>query len=281
MAVWRVPNRVELEYAAAMERAMQRLLPAWSPSQPIESWLAEFAEQSRQVEVLQIATEIARSMVAKVNVHNARTWREASRQSQRSLMLFRYLEREMEGPVGARLQELVRENATLISSIPQEVAGRLTAQITKAQQMGVRPETIAKHMRVNFPKLTRNRIHLIARTETSKATVALTRSRAEGLNLDWFEWLTSHDQRVRMSHRNIAGVLVSWHDLPSPEALVGEHSYGKYAAGDTFNCRCISSPILTLDDMKWPARIYMAGAIHRMTRAEFQRMTGIPERVAA
>lgn len=282
MSSFRMPGRIEIEYQRALRRMMREVVPIRGENQSLEAWLDEFSQLSNKVEILQIAIEIARNMVINVNVSNARDWREASRRSQRSLMLFNQLERELQGPIGARLQQLVQQNAQLISSIPQEVAGRLTSQIYKAQQAGVRSETIANHIALRFPQLTTNRIHLLARTGTTAAATALTQSRAEGLDLPWYEWLTSKDQRVRRSHRNMSGVLVTWHDAPSPEQLVDEKStLGHYHAGNCPNCRCITSPILTIDDVRWPHKVYFSGSIHMMTRAQFRRMTGIPERVAA
>jgi uncharacterized protein with gpF-like domain len=63
-------------------------------------------------------------------------------------------------------------------------------------------------------------------------------ARSEDLNLTYFEWDTSQDQRVRPSHRLMSGMLVAWNDLPAPEKLAGiKSTLGKYAPGMCPNCR--------------------------------------------
>lgn len=114
------------------------------------------------------------------------------------------------------------------------------------------------------------------------ASSTLTMARCEELNLPWFEWDTSVDQRVRPSHRNLNGVICSWNDLPSPEALIGVKStLGRCGPGMSPNCRCVPSVLLSADDVSWPRRVYVAGRLQMMTRAAFQKFTGVPDRVAA
>ena len=68
------------------------------------------------------------------------------------------------------------------------------------------------------------------------------------------------------------GVVVSWNDPPSPEKLVGEKAYGEYHAGETFNCRCYPEPILDVDDVNFPAKVYRRGRIQTMKKDEFTRL---------
>ena len=67
------------------------------------------------------------------------------------------------------------------------------------------------------------------------------------------------------------GVLVNWNDPPSPEKLIGEKDVGKYHAGNIWNCRCYSAPLLEIDDVKWPHEVYMNGKIKKMNRKEFEK----------
>jgi hypothetical protein len=101
------------------------------------------------------------------------------------------------------------------------------------------------------------------------------RAECEELEIEWYEWQTARDARVRASHRNMDGVLVSWKDAPSPERLIGEPSIGTYHAEELEGCRCISLPILRLDGIKWPVRVYRRGHITVMDRKQFKRLSGI------
>jgi uncharacterized protein with gpF-like domain len=68
------------------------------------------------------------------------------------------------------------------------------------------------------------------------------------------------------------GVLVNWKNPPSPEELAGEPSVGKYHAGCIWNCRCYPEPIIDLDDVEWPSKVYHDGKIERMSRAKFETL---------
>jgi SPP1 gp7 family putative phage head morphogenesis protein len=277
-----IPNRIEEMYRRAIRRILIPEFHRKPEEQSYTDWLREIASISERRDVADAAAYIAGQMVNWVNVKNAQTWREAAMRAQRGQMIYRLLQRELRGVIGDRVRDLVRENATLITRIPNEIAERLTADIAKAQQAGERPEAIEKYMRTMFPRMTKNRIRLIARTESMKASTALTQARSEELELPAYVWMTSHDSRVRDSHRNMDGVIVLWRDPPSPEALIGERStLGHYHVGDCPNCRCTPIVILTLDDVQFPARVYSYGRIKYMMMDEFSRLTRIRERRAA
>jgi SPP1 gp7 family putative phage head morphogenesis protein len=277
MPTFRPPNRIEVEYRAAIRKMFESVLPKFNPN--LGDFVAYLEGLTHRRDIEEMCATLASKMVRWVNIENSKSWREASARSQRSQMLYRLLQQEMQGSVGQRVAMLVQENAKLISSIPSDVSQRLAHEIMRAQQAGSRPETTAAMMAKRYPELAGSRIHLIARTETAKASTALTEARSEDLGLDWFEWETSEDQRVRYSHRNMDKVLVNWKDLPFPEALVGEKStLGRYAPGAAPNCRCYPAPLLSIDDVSWPHRVFTAGRITRMTKTQFQKLSGAPAR---
>ncbi len=220
-------------------------------------------------------------MVRWVNVQNARTWREAAARSQRSQMLFRLLQKEMQGPVGRKVGQLVAENAALIRSVPLDAATMLTREVLRLQQRGARPQTIERAMRARLPVLSRNKARLIARTESAKASAALTQARADNLGLHWYLWRTSADQRVRTSHRGMEGVIVPYAYPPAPERLFPNltkrgravrSTLGHYHSGAAPNCRCTQVVVLDPSDVTWPRRVYWNGKIQMMRKAEFLRI---------
>ena len=224
-----------------------------------------------------LAHDLADRMVANVTVHNAKTWREAARQSQQGRRIYDLLQRELSHGPGIRVQALVHSNASLITSLPRRLAQDTTAFISERQQEGVRAEQIAQELKARLPKLAKSRIALIARTEVGKAESAVTQVRAEALGLRWYAWATSEDQRVRPSHKLMDKVLVSWDDPPNPEKLLGIASKsGPYQAGCIFNCRCLSLPLVSPNEVSWPVRIYRHGGITRMTRSQFLDIIGMP-----
>ena len=276
-------QRLQRMYEAGIRKITGRVILKKQPEETFATWYAKLVQRANAPDVQAAAFLLAKQMVHSVSKSNYRTWREAAAKTSKSQLLYQYLQAEMAGATGSRVHQIVRENANLISSLPLEAARTMTDEVMKAQQSGALPKTLAKMASKRFPELLRSRVHLISRTETAKASSALTQARCERLNLDWFEWETSHDKRTRTSHKNMNAVLCSWSDLPSPEKLVGEKDYGKYAAGGTFNCRCLVIPLLSFSDVSWPHRVYWRGAIRQMNLQEFKRIAGggVEERDAA
>lgn len=275
-------KRLQRAYEQGIRAITGRVLVAQKPEQTFSQWLTELARRSQQPDIQAASELLAKRMINQVHIKNARTWREAASRSSKAQLLHRLLEAEMKGATGARIHSLVRENAALISSISLDAAVVLTDEIAKAQQSGARPKTVAKMAAKRFPELLRSRVHLISRTETAKASTALTEARCERLNIQWYQWESSRDQRTRDSHKKMHGVIVPWSQPPAPEELLGEKSQGHYQAGEIYNCRCVVIPILTLDDIQFPARVYWNGSIKTMTKQQFKQIAvGLEERTAA
>lgn len=274
-------QRLQRAYEKGIREITNRVLTPMAPGQTFSQWLDALAARSRERDVQDASAELARRMISWTNIRNVKTWREAAARSQQSQRLYRLLQAEMAGPTGSRVQALIRENAALISSLPLETATTLVGELTRAQQAGARASTLAKMARKRFPELVKSRVHLISRTETAKASTALTQARCEAVGVDWYIWLDVSDQRTRKSHANMHNVVVPWSEAPDPEALVGEKStLGHYHVGSCPNCRCTSIAVLTLDDIQFPARIYWHGRIQTMTKQEFRLVANLEERAA-
>lgn len=225
----------------------------------------------------EIAEQIAKRMAVGITRANAKSWREAAAQSMRGRQIYESLQREMSGPLGIAVRQIVNQNAVLIKSLPEALARQTAHYIAEQQQAGIRSDEIAEVLRRKLPELANNKVRLIARTEVAKADTAVTRARAERLGLEWYGWTTSDDQRVRKSHKQLDGVLVPWDDPPSPERLVGEKSsLGHYNAGNAPNCRCLALPLVEMAQVRWPHKVYLRGRIDYMTRWEFLQL-GLPK----
>lgn len=189
-------------------------------------------------------------------------------------MIYAALQQELQGPVGAILRAQIERNADMIKSLPLKVARQVNEHILRESLKGTRADDIAEQIKQYFPEASKAKANLIARTEVSKTSTAITQARSETMGINWYVWRTALDgQRVRPSHQKMEGVLVKWTDPPSPEALIGlRASLGHYHSGDCPNCRCYPEPVIDLDLVKWPARVYSGGFIQRMTRKQFERI---------
>jgi SPP1 gp7 family putative phage head morphogenesis protein len=275
---WSPSSRTEANYRLALKAMMDEFVSVLKPlniTDPLQI-LAALRDFYNGNFYRQGAYAAASRMITGLYSENARTWREAARQSMKGRMIYLSIQRELHGPLGMRVQALIDRNAELIRSMPDTMAKQAAAFINKETMKGRRASAITEDLIDRFPEVSESRINLIARTETSKASTALTRARAEGLGLDWYVWRTSKDARVRSSHRIMDRVLVSWNDPPSPEALAGiKSTLGHHQAGDAPNCRCYPEPLLRLDQVKFPCKVYRSGSVAYMTRAEFARIASL------
>jgi len=290
---WKHKRRIEAEYQQAITNLMQgffKKLPRVGKVDPFDI-VREFKKYCQNGKFSAYVNAAASRMVTGLAVQSATTWRQAAAKSTQGRDIYKMLMKELSGQTGRRMKEIVEKNAKLISSIPESIGQSVNRMIAEEVIKGKRSGSIEnaiidrpdiQEVREHFEQLTESRIALIARTETSKSTTALTRARSEDMDLQWYTWRTSEDGRVRTSHRHMMGVLVSWSEPPSPEHLKNIKSkLGRYHAGDSPNCRCYPEPVLDLSDVQWPAKVYAHGSITRMTRSQFEKMTGIIRQKAA
>lgn len=214
-----------------------------------------------------------RRMVTPIAVQNMRTWRMAAKKATKNPSLYRMLMSEINQGLKSDIEIQIEENASLIKTLPTDVAKKVTKDISDMALKGMRASEIAKVIREQTDKYSRASAKLIARTEVSKTTTALTKARCDNLDLHWYVWRTMEDgDRVRKSHRIMEGVLVNWNEPPSPEALAGEKSVGNYHAGNIWNCRCYPEPLIEIDDISWPHKVYTNGKIQIMGKMQFKQM---------
>lgn len=233
--------------------------------------MAEFQDSQEYSDFVMSTVE---RMVTGLNTGNYSTWRKAAKEATKGNMLYRALLEEMQTGISSSIKNQIMENANLILTLPTDTAQKVVHNITEEAYKGKRASEIARIIQEETSKHSRASARLIARTEVSKATTALTKARSEDLGLKWYVWRTALDgDRVRKSHRNMEGVLVAWSNPPAPEELVGEKSAGHYHAGNIYNCRCYPEPLISVDDVTWPHKVYYQGTIRKMGKREFEQLT--------
>lgn len=277
------PTRIENIYRVELDRLFDKYfnLPTATTLGEINARLVEFAHARNFFSAF--GQTMAKRMITMVVKENTTSWRLAASKASNGRIIHQMLRRDLDARtiVGARVNYLIEQNSHLISTVPENIQFKLAKWIQEQQVKGLRSEHILRQLQPKFHNLRTYEIRRIARTEVAKADTAITRARAESIGLNWYQWQTSEDARVRLSHRKMDLVLINWNDAPSPEMLVGEKSEGHYHAGNIWNCRCIALPLTTLNEVSWPCKVYTNNTIRRLSRKQFVLISGMPKELAA
>lgn len=270
--LWMPKRRIEVRYKNSLKRLMARMnkfLVGNTSTRQIVRQLKKFAETK---EFKEYAEKTAMKMVTALFSDAGKTWREAARINTKGKSIYEALKSETQGPIGGYISEQIKRNAELIKSIPLNLATDVTKYIGEETTKGRRSSDIAYDLQKKIPYMSKKKAELIARTEVSKTSTALTEARSRSIGISWYIWRSSEDQRVRSSHSYMEGVFINWDNPPSPEKLIGEKHLGYYHAGNIFNCRCYPEAVVNLDFIKWPCKIYHNGKITSMTRNQFEKL---------
>lgn len=271
-SLWEPKRRIELSYMRALKKLFNIIEKTISGINNPFKIISALKNIANSKEFEEYAEASATKMATHVFSDTGKTWRQAARENGKGKEIYNALENELDTGVGATFRNIISENSRLIKSVPENMCEYVSSYVAKESVKGKRSEEIAEELQEKFPHLNKNRATLIARTETSKASTALTEARSKDLGLSWYVWRSSEDSRVRSSHKHMHGVIVNWNDPPSPEKLIGKKSYGNYHSGDFPNCRCYAQPIINLKRIKFPCKVYYQGKIQTMTKAQFEKV---------
>lgn len=272
--MWRRARRVEAEFRKALEVLCDMFDKiALQSAGDINYFTSKMNKFQNSFQYEQYINSIVERMVTPLDVANQKTWREAAKKATRGQFFYDLLIKEMNQGIGTAIQSQIIQNANLIRTLPSDTAQKVAKNIAEATFSGMRASEIEKIISKETNKHSRASARLIARTEVSKTQSALTRARSEELGLNWYVWRTARDgNRVRKSHRIMEGVIVNWNDPPSPEQLANEKSVGRYHAGEIWNCRCYAEPLLEIQDVLWPHKVYYNGRIQNMAKGSFEKI---------
>lgn len=146
-----------------------------------------------------------------------------------------------------KLDIMINNNISLIKSIPNNILDSLENSLSIASIGGNRQQ-INKTLS-HIKEVTQNRIDLISRDQSSKALNAIITIRAKDAGFEYYEWVTSQDERVSKGyggHIHLSGKIFRY---DTPEAIID--SYGnKGHPAERPNCRCTQSPIYLMPNQK-------------------------------
>lgn len=128
------------------------------------------------------------------------------------------------------MRSCITENVSYITNIKDEYFQKIESIILQGVKNGKSIKSIREQL-VEKIGMSQKRAQFIAVDQTGSIFGQMNAKRHQQMGVEKFKWSTSHDERVRMSHRALDGHIYSYNKPPS-EGL----------PGTPFRCRCVAIP---------------------------------------
>lgn len=133
------------------------------------------------------------------------------------------------------LETAAARNAALITNLSDVTVQNVQRLVTENVVAGNSVKVLRKSLTDTF-KFSQNRADLIATDQTAKLNSDLNRLRHEQAGITEYEWMTSHDERVRPRHRQLDGRHYKYGESTGAE--------NGLPPGQPIRCRCIARGIV-------------------------------------
>lgn len=128
------------------------------------------------------------------------------------------------------LDSFITEHQQLIKSLQQEQLDKIGLAIKRGIREGRLAKDIAQEIK-EVTNISQHRARLIARNAPLQYSGSLTKHHQINAGIKKYRWQTSHDERVRESHKKLDGKIFAW-DSPGPHPR------------SEVNCRCDAVPVI-------------------------------------
>lgn len=276
--LWHPKRRIEQAYQRSLIAMFKSALTAFNGIDNLKQFETMLEQWASSKIFGKFAESVSRKMITSLFDDVGKDWRSAARYNSQGRRIYELLMKDLSGERGRRVDDLVHQNAELIKSLPMDIADDVAQYIFRETIKGRRPENIERDIIKMFPDRAKARAKLIARTECAKTQTALVQGDSEEIGANWYIWRSTKDQRVRVSHHKMDGILCSWRDPPDPEALFPSEQkpYGSYYPGCTFNCRCYPEPIVTKYQLtKNTYKVYQYGQLQTLNKSAVLKLISL------
>lgn len=148
------------------------------------------------------------------------------------------------------LEQWIRENLDLISTIPKDLTAKLESTIMDGFVGGASVRDIAGDIE-RICKTNKSRARFIARDQIGKLQSRISQHQQEDAGVEEYVWSTSQDSRVRDSHRRLNRKKFRWDDPPVVDPKTGRRCH----PGEDYGCRCVALPVFNLNiTLPWEKR---------------------------
>lgn len=141
------------------------------------------------------------------------------------------------------IESAIYDNTKLISTIPAQYLGQVESIVMTNVRAGNRSSGMVKALQQQFG-VTQRRAKTIARDQTAKVNGDLNKKRQQVAGFEYFQWVTSNDERVRDRHEDIAEKVTEygkgiyrWDNPPLSDKGI------PIIPGQDFQCRCTARPV--------------------------------------
>jgi SPP1 gp7 family putative phage head morphogenesis protein len=151
------------------------------------------------------------------------------------------------------IQDSLRNNVSLIKTIPQQYFEKLRQDVENAVRKGELSSTLREKIQ-DTSKASKNRARLIATDQIGKLTANIEEARQRKLGVTHYIWRTAQDTRVRSlansngysDHKSLEGTLQKW-SKPPVTVFKGKRAGERHHPGTDIRCRCNAQAVY--DDM--------------------------------
>lgn len=152
--------------------------------------------------------------------------------------------------LGGYLDDAAARNTSLIKSLSQDTVKRIEQAVLAAKLDGRSARDLRKELQKQFGIVSR-RADLIAQDQMAKLTADLNERRQQQVGVKEYDWLTSHDERVRPLHKSLDGTRYQWGKPTGAEDGL--------PPGKPIRCRCVAIGVVEFGDSK-KSSVRSAGA---------------------
>lgn len=137
---------------------------------------------------------------------------------------------------------------TLCTSSNDEMKKKISSIVSDAVMNGNNIADTRKQIQNLVGTFSKSKANLIARTETAKLNMAISKAQMEECGVEYYEWACMLDERSRKSHVAMDGRICIWsdptkyYDIKTHKVKARPQSAVHLHPGDDYNCRCVALP---------------------------------------
>ncbi|MFJ6210586.1 minor capsid protein [Lysinibacillus sp. NPDC092081] len=138
------------------------------------------------------------------------------------------------------MHKKISDNVDYIKTIHEDYFNRIENVVNDGVKSGASIKSMREQL-MNEVGISKSRAQFIAVDQAGSILGQMTAERHQQIGIDKFKWLTSQDERVRDSHKDLSDKPFSYDDPPTVNGRV-------VLPGEDYRCRCVAIPVFDDDE---------------------------------